>query len=103
MEKTKINFQDQFLNIARRERLLMEVELLSGERIRGYIKSFDNFCLLLESEGSILRSSSTATAKDESGGAGLKETGEQLIYKHATARIILLEAKKEGKKEEAIT
>ncbi len=70
MEKPKINFQDQFLNIARKERLKVEVELISGARIKGYIKSFDSFCLLVEGEG---------------------ETGEQLVYKHATARVVLAE------------
>lgn len=73
MEKPKINFQDQFLNVARRERLMVDIELLSGAAIRGYIKSFDNFCLLFEDEKNPNR--------------------EQLIYKHAMARIVLLEGK----------
>ncbi len=88
MEKARINFQDQFLNIARRECLLTEVELLSGEKIRGHIKSFDNFCLLFESEGS--------------GGDERNETGEQLIYKHALARITLLEAKEDSMREDIL-
>jgi host factor-I protein len=27
---------------------------MSGERLEGYIKSFDNFCLLIEGDGDIL-------------------------------------------------
>jgi host factor-I protein len=75
MDKPKINFQDQFLNIARRERLKVELELVSGGKVQGFIKSFDNFCLLVEED----------------------DGGEQLIYKHGTTRVILLDKPREKK------
>jgi host factor-I protein len=54
MAKTPFNIQDQYLNQARKERVHVVVVMMSGERLEGYIKSFDNFCLLIEGEGDIL-------------------------------------------------
>ena len=53
------NIQDVFLNTARRERIL-----INGFQLRGIIKGFDNFVVLLEGEGR-----------------------QQLIYKHALSTI----------------
>jgi host factor-I protein len=58
--KTTINIQDQFLNQLRKESIQVTVFLLNGFQLRGYIKGFDNFTVLLEVQGK-----------------------QQLIYKHA--------------------
>lgn len=52
--RTPFNIQDQYLNQARKERVRVIVMMMSGEQLEGYIKSFDDFCLLIESNGDIL-------------------------------------------------
>ncbi|MCK9171902.1 RNA chaperone Hfq [Desulfuromonas thiophila] len=54
MAKTPFNIQDQYLNQARKERVKITVVMMSGEQLQGYIKSFDNFCVLIESGGDYL-------------------------------------------------
>jgi host factor-I protein len=52
MEKTVAqNIQDGFLNNARRERMIITINLLHGSTISGRIKSFDKFAVMLDSEG----------------------------------------------------
>jgi host factor-I protein len=58
--KQSINIQDQFLNQLRKDGTFVTVFLLNGFQLRGLIKGFDNFTVLLETEGK-----------------------QQLIYKHA--------------------
>ena len=58
------NIQDVFLNTARRERIPVTVYLINGFQLRGMIKGFDNFVVLLEGEGK-----------------------QQLIYKHVLSTI----------------
>lgn len=58
------NIQDQFLNNARKNRLPIIVYLVSGFQLRGVVKSFDNYVILLESDGK-----------------------ESMIYKHAVSTI----------------
>ncbi|MDF0725098.1 RNA chaperone Hfq [Cytobacillus sp. S13-E01] len=58
--KQAINIQDQFLNQLRKDNTFVTVFLLNGFQLRGLIKGFDNFTVLLETEGK-----------------------QQLIYKHA--------------------
>jgi|AntAceMinimDraft_14_1070370.scaffolds.fasta_scaffold145515_2 host factor-I protein len=48
--RPRINVQDQFLNQARRERIKITMELSDGQKIDGYIKSFDNYCVVLEGD-----------------------------------------------------
>jgi len=48
--RPRINVQDQFLNQARRERLKITMELTDGQKIQGTIKSFDNYCVVLDGE-----------------------------------------------------
>lgn len=55
-----INIQDQFLNQLRKEETMVTVFLLNGFQLRGLVKGFDNFTVLLEVDGR-----------------------QQLIYKHA--------------------
>jgi host factor-I protein len=54
MAKAPFNIQDQYLNQSRKERVKVVVQLMSGERLDGYIKSFDNFSVLMEVNGDIL-------------------------------------------------
>lgn len=63
MSKTPFNIQDQYLNQARKERVRVAIVMMSGSKLEGLIKSFDNFSVLLDS------------------------SGDMLIYKHAIATI----------------
>ncbi len=54
MPKTPFNIQDQYLNQSRKERVKVIVQLMSGEKMEGHIKSFDNFSVLMEVHGDIL-------------------------------------------------
>lgn len=63
MTKAPINVQDQFLNQVRREKIAVTVDLASGKSVKGTIRSFDNFCVIIEGQG------------------------QQLIYKHAISSI----------------
>lgn len=46
-----INLQDMYLNQLRKNSIFLTVFLLNGFQLKGTIKSFDNFTVLLESEG----------------------------------------------------
>ncbi len=54
MAKAPFNIQDQFLNQSRKEHIRVIMKLMSGEKLEGYIKSFDNFSVLMEVNGDIL-------------------------------------------------
>jgi len=54
MTKAPFNIQDQFLNQSRKERIKISVKLMSGEKLEGLVKSFDNFSVLMEVQGDIL-------------------------------------------------
>ena len=62
MQKTTENYQDLFLNQARRDRTLLTVFLMNGFQMRGIITGFDAFVIVLASEGR-----------------------QQMIYKHAVS------------------
>jgi host factor-I protein len=64
MAKAPFNIQDQYLNQARKERVRVNVVTMTGEKLEGYIKSFDSFCLLIETGG-----------------------GDILLYKHAISSV----------------
>ncbi|TQR21022.1 RNA chaperone Hfq [Psychrobacillus vulpis] len=55
-----MNIQDNYLNQLRKSDIFVTVFLLNGFQLKGCIKSYDNFTVLLESDGK-----------------------QQLIYKHA--------------------
>lgn len=59
MNKT-INIQDTFLNQLRKETIPVTVYLTNGFQIRGVIRAFDNFTIIIDSEGR-----------------------QQMVYKHA--------------------
>lgn len=60
-----VNMQDQYLNTLRKEKTALTVFLTNGFQLRGRIKGFDNFTVLLDSDGK-----------------------EQLIYKHAISTFV---------------
>ncbi len=64
MQKTQ-NLQDVFLNQARRDKLSVTVFLMNGFQLRGIVRGFDSFTVVLDTEGK-----------------------QQLIYKHAISTII---------------
>lgn len=45
-----INIQDGFLNQLRRDNVAVTVYLVNGVQIKGYIRSFDNFTVIIESD-----------------------------------------------------
>ncbi|BFT71594.1 MULTISPECIES: RNA chaperone Hfq [Paenibacillus] len=55
-----INIQDNFLNQLRKESIPVTVYLTNGFQIRGLIRAFDNFTIIIDSEGR-----------------------QQMVYKHA--------------------
>lgn len=55
-----INIQDTFLNQLRKDNIPVIVYLTNGFQIRGLIKAFDNFTIVIDSEGR-----------------------QQMVYKHA--------------------
>ena len=63
MGKVVFNVQDQFLNQARKEKVPIVVTLIDNEKIQGFVKSFDPFCILIQTDKPVL------------------------IYKHAVASI----------------
>ena len=50
MQKTQ-NLQDGFLNQARRERQLVTLFLMNGFQMKGYVRGFDSFVVMLDSDG----------------------------------------------------
>ncbi|MCL1988804.1 MAG: RNA chaperone Hfq [Firmicutes bacterium] len=61
------SYQDMVLNKARRQEMPVTIFLTSGFQIRGVVRGFDNYVILLESENK-----------------------QQMIYKHAVSTIIPL-------------
>ena len=59
------NLQDHFLNTARREHTPLTIFLVNGFQIRGLVRGFDNFTVMVDSDGK-----------------------QQLIYKSAISTII---------------
>ena len=56
--------QDNFLNQARKENIMVTIHLVNGFQLKGFVKGFDSFTVVLESMGR-----------------------QQLIYKHAISTI----------------
>ncbi len=51
MTKTQLNLQDAFLNQVRKENLPVTIFLVNGFQLKGIIKGFDNFTVIMESDG----------------------------------------------------
>jgi host factor-I protein len=59
------NYQDTILGAARKENIPITVILSSGFQIRGSLRGFDNYVLVVESDGK-----------------------QQMIYKHAISTVV---------------
>lgn len=59
-----LNLQDNFLNQMRKENRAVSIHLLNGFQMKGYVKGFDNFTVILEVVGK-----------------------QNLVYKHAISTI----------------
>jgi len=64
LTKQAINLQDVFLNQVRKEKLAVTVYMTNGFQLKGVVKGFDNFTVVLDSDGK-----------------------QQLIYKHAISTV----------------
>lgn len=64
MVKNNINLQDVFLNQVRKEHIAVTIYLTNGFQLKGMVKGFDNFTVVLETDGK-----------------------QQLVYKHAISTI----------------
>src|SRR5438067_10874957 len=51
MSKTQINLQDSFLNQVRKESIPVILYLTSGVQLRGQVKGFDAFTVIMEGQG----------------------------------------------------
>jgi host factor-I protein len=49
--KTQINLQDAFLNQVRKESIPVTIFLVNGFQLKGVVRGFDNFTVIMESEG----------------------------------------------------
>lgn len=64
MTKQQINLQDSFLNQVRKENIAVTIYLVNGFQLKGNVKGFDNFTVILEMDGK-----------------------QHLVYKHAISTI----------------
>ncbi|KAF0193790.1 MAG: host factor-I protein [Bacillota bacterium] len=65
MTKSVLNLQDAFLNQVRKENLPVTVFLVNGYQLKGVVKGFDNFTIVMfDAEGR-----------------------QQLVYKHAISTV----------------
>ena len=51
MTKQQNNLQDIFLNNARKNRIPVTIYLTNGFQLKGYVKGFDAFTVILDQEG----------------------------------------------------
>lgn len=51
MTKLQINLQDAFLNQVRKENIPVTIFLINGFQLKGMVRGFDNFTVILESDG----------------------------------------------------
>lgn len=66
MNKSQLNLQDIFLNQVRKENISVTIYLIGGVQLRGNVRGFDAFTILLDSVG----------------------RPTQLVYKHAVTSIV---------------
>ena len=64
MTKPQLNLQDSFLNQVRKENIPATIYLVNGFQLKGLVRGFDNFTVILEYEGK-----------------------QQMVYKHAISTI----------------
>ncbi|RKD27718.1 RNA-binding protein Hfq [Caminicella sporogenes DSM 14501] len=63
--KSAVNLQDIFLNQVRKEHIPITIYLISGFQIKGIVKGFDSYTIVIDSDGK-----------------------QQMIYKHAISTIV---------------
>lgn len=51
MTKPQINLQDAFLNQVRKDNIPVTMFLVNGFQLKGLVRGFDNFTVIMESEG----------------------------------------------------
>lgn len=51
MNKAQVNLQDTFLNQVRKENIAVTIYLINSVQLRGHVRGFDTFTILLESPG----------------------------------------------------
>lgn len=73
MARTSMNLQDGFLNQARKDAAEVRLVLVDGSQLVGVVRGFDNFTIILNSQGT-----------------------QHLIYKHAIAQVVLRGAPRRG-------
>jgi len=64
MSKQQLNLQDVFLNQVRKENIAVTIYLVNGFQLKGNVRGFDNFTVILEIDGK-----------------------QQMVYKHAISTI----------------
>jgi host factor-I protein len=64
INKNQTNLQDAFLNQLRKEKILVTIYMVNGFQIKGIVKGFDNFTVIVEMDGR-----------------------QQLVYKHAISTV----------------
>lgn len=64
MTKNQFNLQDAFLNQVRKDKILVTIFLVNGFQIKGMVKGFDNFTVIIEVDGR-----------------------QKLVYKHAMSTV----------------
>ncbi|MGI5921522.1 MAG: RNA chaperone Hfq [Syntrophomonadaceae bacterium] len=62
--KNQLNLQDAFLNQVRKEKMPVTIFLVNGFQIKGIVKGFDNFTVIVE-----------------------LDQRQQLVYKHAISTV----------------
>ncbi len=67
MSKQQINLQDFFLNQVRKESTPVTIFLINGFQLKGNIRGFDNFTVILDADGK-----------------------QQMVYKHAISTVMPL-------------
>lgn len=66
MNRTQMNLQDTFLNQVRKDGIPVTIYLVSGVQLKGMVRGFDSFTVVLETPGK----------------------SNQLVYKHAMASVV---------------
>lgn len=51
MTKPQINLQDAFLNQVRKDNIPITMFLVNGFQLKGLVRGFDNFTVIMESDG----------------------------------------------------
>lgn len=65
MKNSVLNLQDLFLNNARKEKVAVVIYLVNGVQVKGYVRGFDSYIILVEGEN----------------------RQQNMIYKHAVSTI----------------